>query len=498
MNIITIPEGREGRNIVLMLVLVLGMASQSCHVEKPERMDIKIKFDESLFGEDVTGKLIFLFSQDTASSLVYWVDPNKPHPVFTYDLEHWDTEDTLIIDHFTDEWYRPYSQLEGEYAFRVLFDQDSMKRSSFAVRGNGYSDKQKALLTRDTHNPISIDVDHVFNGWVFKDTGLIYEEKFRSQALSQFWGYDMYIESAVLVPEDYHKSRQDYPLVFVFPGFGSNHASITYGTGQIDRYGMNTVGEQKIFVFMNAEFFQGYHHFADSENNGPWGLAFIEEFIPYIEKRYRVQKDPSHRFLMGQSSGAWTAVWLQVNYPKMFEGAFAASPDPLDFRAHAFNIYLDQANFYYPPNPDSAALEAGNKKKLYVQLEHIIGEFGQLRTWEATYSPRLQEGSVASLFDRNSGDIYPEIAEFWKKYDIAKIIANDPAKYRDLLSGKLHLFVARDDPYGLAKSVELLEEVLGINGIDADIQYFTGLGHNVWSDALRSHIHAIMDQADVR
>lgn len=493
MNILTNPKGREGRSIVLILLLVLCVAFQSCSEEKPERLGIKIKFDETIFKEDVSGKLIFLFDRDTSSSLVYWVNPNQPHPVFTYDLENWSTEDTLYINQFTDEWYMDFSQLEGEYAYRVLFDRDTTKRSSFAVRGNGYSDKQKVILTRGTYNPISIDVDNVFNGWVFSKTEDIYEEKLRSRALSQFWGYDMYIESAVVVPEDYHMNQQAYPLVFVFPGFGTNHASITYGTGQIDRYGMNTVGEQKIFVFMNAEFFQGYHHFADSENNGPWGQAFTEEFIPFIENRYRVSKSPGKHFLMGQSSGAWTAVWLQVNYPDLFGGAFAASPDPLDFRAHAFNIYQPESNFYYPPESDSAALEEGDNKKLYAQLEYVLGEFGQVRTWEATYSPRNQDGSIAELFDRNTGDIDPEVAEYWQKFDMAKIIANDPAKYRELLSGKLHIFVAMDDPYGLNKSVELIDELLEINEVEADIQFFTGLGHNVWTDELREHIHNCMD-----
>jgi pimeloyl-ACP methyl ester carboxylesterase len=98
---------------------------------------------------------------------------------------------------------------------------------------------------------------------------------------------------------------------------------------------MNTVGEEKIYVFMNAE------------------------FVPYLESRYRVIKHPAERFLMGQSSGAWTALWLQFEYPELFAGAFAASPDPVDFRALGFDIYADNSNYYYPPDPDSASMAAG-------------------------------------------------------------------------------------------------------------------------------------------
>ncbi len=494
MNLITILKRREGISYALLIVLAFYMVFQSCSQDQPERLNIKIKLNDTIFQDDVSGKLIFLFDQDTSSSLVYGVNPYVPHPVFTYDMEEWNPRDTLFIDRFTAEWYMPFSELEGDFAYRVLFDQDTTKRSSFVVKGNGYSEKQKFIFLEGQDNQISVNINQVFKGWVFAETEHIHEEQFRSEALSDFWGYDMFIESAVLLPEDYEMSQKDYSLVFVFPGFGSNHAAITYGTGQIDRYGMNTVGEEKIFVFMNAEFFQGYHHFADSENNGPWGKAFTEEFLPYIQGRYRVKKSPSQCKLMGQSSGAWTAIWLQVSYPELFGGAFAASPDPLDFRAHAFDIYLPNSNFYYPPDPDSAFVEEGNQKKLYVELEHLIGEFGQVRTWEASFSPRNQDGSIGLLFDRSTGQIDPAVANIWRKYDVSQMISSDPVKYQELLQGKLHIFVARDDPYGLAKSVELIEEVLEVNKIAADIQFFTGLGHNVWTDELREHIHMSMDK----
>ncbi len=493
MNIITILRRREGNSYVVLLLTALYLIFQSCSLEQQNDINIKVKLNHSVFNEEVSGKLIFLFDQDTSSSLVYGVNPYTPHPVFTYDLEQWNPADTLFIDRFSDDWYMPYSELEGEYAYRVLFDQDTTRRSSFVVKENGYSEKQKFIFAKGGSNTISVDIDQTFKGWVFADTENIYEENFRSEALSGFWGYDMYVESAIVLPEDYDMSQKEYPLVFVFPGFGSNHAAVTYGTGQIDRYGMNTVGEQKIFVFMNAEFFQGYHHFADSENNGPWGKAFTEEFIPHLENSYRIQMEASQRKLMGQSSGAWTAIWLQVNYPELFGGAYAASPDPLDFRAYAFNIYLPESNFYYPLDTDSAAIAVGKNKKLYMELEHLLGEFGQVRTWEATFSPRNQDGSIAQLFDRNTGQIDPLVAKHWQLYDISSIIARDPGKYQELLQGKLHVFVSRDDPHGLANSVELIEEVLDKNNIDADIQFFTGLGHNVWTDELRAHIHTSID-----
>ena len=42
-------------------------------------------------------------------------------------------------------------------------------------------------------------------------------------------------------------------------------------------------------------------------------------------------------------------------------------------------------------------------------------------------------------------------------------------------------------------SIELFEEMLKRNTIGADINYYDGLGHNVWTDELKLYIHNIID-----
>jgi len=458
-----------------------------------EELNIKVKINDALYKGNVSGKLIFLFDSDTSAQLKYGLNHYKPQPVFTYDIENWNPSDTIFIKQFDNKWFNNYSELDGEHTYIVFFDQDTIQRSSIIAKGNGYSNQKKSIFRKDLHDPILFEINKTYSGWVFSETDNIKEIKLRSPILSEFWGYDIFIESAIVFPKNYGKNNKRYPVVYIFPGFGSSHASITYGTGQIDRYGINKVGQDKIFVFMKAEFFQGYHHFADSENNGPWGSSFTEEFIPYIEEKYSSLIQTNERYLIGQSSGAWTTIWLQVNYPELFNAAFAGSPDPIDFRAHAFNIYERNSNFYYPINADSIAIESGNKNRLMVELEDVIGEFGQVRTWEATFSPKNEDGTIALLFDRSSGNINPEIANHWSNYDISRKINANPQKYKEVLSGKLHIFVSNDDPYGLDKSVKYFDKVLVYNQIVADIQYFDGLGHNVWTDELRTLIHEVID-----
>ena len=54
--------------------------------------------------------------------------------------------------------------------------------------------------------------------------------------------------------------------------------------------------------------------------------------IPHIDAQYRTIPEPTARFVTGHSSGGWSSLWLQVNYPEMFGGCWSTSPDPVDFR----------------------------------------------------------------------------------------------------------------------------------------------------------------------
>ncbi len=80
----------------------------------------------------------------------------------------------------------------------------------------------------------------------------------------------------------------------------------------------------------------------NSANLGPYGDAINKELIPEIERRFRGIGAGWARFTYGGSTGGWEALATQVFYPDMYNGAFAACPDPIDFRAYTIiNIYED-------------------------------------------------------------------------------------------------------------------------------------------------------------
>jgi enterochelin esterase-like enzyme len=76
--------------------------------------------------------------------------------------------------------------------------------------------------------------------------------------------------------------------------------------------------EPRRHVMLDARCPNGHHVFADSENNGPYETAFVEEFLPAFEQSYRAVRERRGRFLTGHSSGAWSGLWLQLNHPQTF------------------------------------------------------------------------------------------------------------------------------------------------------------------------------------
>jgi len=478
------------RKIFTLVIFIVLLISISCNIQKKSPLQIEVSVADSLYSKPISGKILVLFHKDTNAQLIWGPNPFNPQPFYRIDFKNWDTKEPLTIDKFNNWWTNPIDSLNGIYAMQLVVDCDNTERD-YLAEGNSYSKKQTIKFNNENIN-IAVKVEKETPFWEFEESQFIKEELFQSNSLTSFWKSPMYIKAGVVLPESYFiETEKEFSVVYVFPGFASHHATVSVHKGQINRYGMNTVGDDKIFVFCNGEFHQGYHHFADSENNGPWGQAFTEEFIQYIESKYRIKKNK--RFLIGQSSGAWTSIWLQVNYPELFESAFAGAPDPIDFRAMGNNIYRKNANFYISNKTDSTSLKNSEFNKQWALMEETINEYNQFKTWESTYSQKNKKGNHFQLFDRETGEIYPEIAEQWKKYDISLIIQSDPDYYREKLKGKIHIFVSNDDDYGLDESIRLYKDIVDSLNFKSDIQFLNGLGHNVWTDDLRKHIHEIID-----
>jgi hypothetical protein len=101
----------------------------------------------------------------------------------------------------------------------------------------------------------------------------------------------------------------------------------------------------------------------------------------------------------------------------------------------------------------------------YNRLEAVLGDKSrsgqQFDIWEATYSPMGDDGYPVRLWDKETGEINHEVADYWREnYDLMHILRRDWATLGPKLEGKLHIYVGDMDNYYLNNAVYLAEAFL--------------------------------------
>ncbi len=311
---------------------------------------------------------------------------------------------------------------------------------------------------------------------------------FVSPTLSEFWGRPIHMLGVVVLPPSYGSSKVRYPTVYETHGFGADmRYLVLHSATSANKLMEDKKTPEMIWVILLQASATGTHEFADSVNNGPWGKALTAELIPHFEKKYRMDARPRGRFLTGHSSGGWAALWLQVSHPGFFGGTWPTAPDPGDFRNFAAGADLTRnppSNFYR--NDDGSPrmfirMGAEDTQALgdLALQERVLGAYGgQLASFEWVFSPRGKDGRPMPLFDRDSGVIDPEVAQYWEKhYDVAHLLRSNWKKLGPLLDGKIHLTVGTADTFHLDEPAHLLEQTIKELGGKASFTYMDGRSH---------------------
>ena len=319
-----------------------------------------------------------------------------------------------------------------------------------------------------------------------------------SPMLSAFWGRPITMQATVVLPPSYDNSRtQRYPTVYNVTGYGGTHFNGLRSAALMAKDMADGKRPEMIYVYLEAQCPLGHHVFADSANNGPWGTALEKEFIPYLEKQFRMDAKPSGRFLTGHSSGGWSTLWVMITHPDFFGGTWSTSPDPVDFR----NFTGPDITKYPPQN---AFMNAGGKEynlvrdhgrelmtvRQYAQQEHVLGYYGgQFGSFNAVFSPKRPDGQPMPLFDVETGRIDPFVQKAWEKYDISRVLRDNWKTLGPKLKGKIHIVVGTADTFHLNEAVELLGAELKKLGSDATIEYLPEKTHfDLYRDGLALRI----------
>jgi hypothetical protein len=316
--------------------------------------------------------------------------------------------------------------------------------------------------------------------------GEVQLEELQSARLTQFWGRPVFVKAWVVLPPGYTEhAGERYPTAYWTHGFGGR-LDLILGVGLELRERMKA-GKMPpmIWVMMDESCAQGTHEFADSVNNGPWGAALTTEFIPYLEKKYRMDGRATGRLLNGHSSGGWATLQLQINYPKIFGGTWSTSPDSSDF--HDFtgpDLYAANVNMYRKPDGSPWPIMRMDGKVVatmedFSRMEQALGPYGgQMGSFEWVFSPRSDSGAPKKMFNRMTGDVDPTVVAYWRDhYDLAHLVETNWASLAPDLKGRIHLIVGTADTFYLDGAAHKLEAVLNRVGGEPHFTYLPGRSH---------------------
>lgn len=128
---------------------------------------------------------------------------------------------------------------------------------------------------------------------------------------------------AIYLPPDYETSQRSYPVMYLLHGSGDDQTGwIQFG--EVLRITDNAIKDgtvtPMIIVMPDANSGKkGY--FNDINNEWRYEDFFFEEFIPHVEKTYRIKGEKRYRAVAGLSMGGGGSFMYALHHPEMFSSA---------------------------------------------------------------------------------------------------------------------------------------------------------------------------------
>jgi hypothetical protein len=524
-------DGRVMKPFLMRLAIIgaiVGMAASSYakHATGAEHgTSFAISYPATQSNSSLDGRVILLLSRDLTREPRAHVEPDEPLAspyIFGLNVDALAPGHAVILDDHAFGW--PAARLSslpaGEYLVQAvlnryesfhLADGRNLKLPPDRGEGQQWAHKPGNLYSTPIHlrldpsRPLrtALLLDQQIAAIAPKtDSEFVRHIRIRSELLSHFWGRDVFIGAHVLIPAGFDTHPQAHYPLMVFHGhhpediseFRTTPPDADLKPDYSERFhlaGYNRIQQQEAyasyqkwisadfprFLVIEIEHANPYYddsYAVNSANLGPYGDAINQELIPEIERRFRGIGAGWARFTYGGSTGGWEALATQVFYPDMYNGAFAACPDPIDFRAYTIiNLYKD-ANAYTLKGEASSVERPAIRNYLgevfatqrdanYMELaqgDHNRSG-GQYDIWQAVFGPVGTDGYPQPIFDKVSGAVDPSVAAYWREhYDLSNIIARDWATLAPKLKGKIHIYVGSGDNYYLTDSVYFAQERL--------------------------------------
>lgn len=138
---------------------------------------------------------------------------------------------------------------------------------------------------------------------------------------------------AVYLPPDYESSERSYPVLYLLHGGGDDQTGWVQ-FGEVLRIADEAIanGSATAMVIVMPDANAGKRgYFNDIKGEWRYEDFFFEEFMPFVEKEYRIKGEKRYRAIAGLSMGGGGSFMYALHHPELFSSAcpLSASCGPL-------------------------------------------------------------------------------------------------------------------------------------------------------------------------
>lgn len=186
---------------------------------------------------------------------------------------------------------------------------------------------------------------------------------------------DRHIRYNIYLPMAYDK-QSSFPIVYLLHGHGGNEDDWIEAQEGNAQYLLDSLIDKGLIPNILAVTLDAQNTwYVDSKEK--MQSAYLEEFIPLIENRYKVKSDRASRMIAGNSAGGFGSLGFALRFPELFHSVILLSP----------------ASYYPAPPPNSSSRKIPVFKKNN-QLDTAL--------WQSFAYPSL----VSGISDINYPDFY--------------------------------------------------------------------------------------------
>jgi enterochelin esterase-like enzyme len=183
---------------------------------------------------------------------------------------------------------------------------------------------------------------------------------------------------ALYLPPDYETSQRSYPVLYLLHGYSDNQTGWVQ-FGEVQHIADEAINSGKatpmIIVMPDADSgIPGYVN--DAKGDWRYEDFFFQEFMPYIEKTYRIRPDKHYRAVAGLSMGGGGSFYFALHHPELFSSAC-----PLSAATDA-EIIDSLTNFKYTKGiSDKAKKDYYNNYNVLYLIEHMPADQKKAVRW---------------------------------------------------------------------------------------------------------------------